>query len=265
MANWKKVGKAWATGGASIAYDKAKERKSDAQGAEEPMLIKDEPSVEPTAHPATQQLDSAQSDPTTDLDTEETGSDDLVLPTADPETAAQALKLKKRVKSSLEQNLTPGEVIKVIIRGAHGQAIVGTSSRIFVLKPGFMAGASFGAEVTSWSYRSLAGIQVHKGMMSGAVVIQAPGQSGVKTSYWGNSKDDPSKAPNAIPVVGDWSQVQESVVRLRSLIDAAHQPESHPAVAASMADELAKLAELRSSEILSEEEFQVAKQRLLGN
>ncbi len=49
-------------------------------------------------------------------------------------------------------------------------------------------------------YRNLVGVQLHAGMMSGSVVLQAPGQSGSKTSYWKQGDDDPFKAPNAIPV-----------------------------------------------------------------
>jgi Short C-terminal domain len=263
MANWKKVGKAWATGGASIAYDMAKERKAGAPVEEAPMP--EGTTARTNANPGIQHPAPPESVLPDDLVSESLSSDDPALPTIDAGVTAQAVKLKKRVRASLEQNLAAGETIEVIIRGAHGQAIVGTASRVFVLKPGFMAGASFGSEVTSWSYRSLVGIQVHKGMVSGAVVIQAPGQSGVNTSYWGNAKDDPTKAPNAIPVVGDWDRVQAAVVRLRTLIDAAHTPEARPAaVTASMADEFAKLAELKASGILSDEEFAAAKQRLLG-
>jgi Short C-terminal domain len=154
----------------------------------------------------------------------------------------------------------------VVIRGAHGQAIVGTESRVFVLKPGFMAGAAFGSEVTTWGYRNVLGVQVHKGMMSGAVVIQGPGQSGTKTSYWGQKGEDPAKAPNAIPVVAEWKTVQERVVVLRALIDAAHRAESQPARAggASTADELRKLADLRAQGVLSDQEFELAKKQLLG-
>jgi hypothetical protein len=46
-----------------------------------------------------------------------------------------------------------------------------------------MAGATFGSEMTPWDYRNLVGVQLHTGMMSGAVVLQAPGQWGTKTSY----------------------------------------------------------------------------------
>lgn len=162
-------------------------------------------------------------------------------------------------------------MIQVVVSGAAGQAIVGTDTRLFVLKPGFMAGATFGAEVTSWSYRNLAGVQVHKGLMTGAVVIQAPGQSGRSSTYWGQRKDDPYKAPNAIPVAGNWGPVRVGVARLQDLIDTSHaNPGVAPAVppsnlsSASIAEEVQKLAELLSSGVLTEEEFAAAKQRLIG-
>jgi hypothetical protein len=58
-------------------------------------------------------------------------------------------KLKDKVRRELEENLGPEETVRVIIRGAHDQAMVGTDSRVFVCKPGFMAGATFGVEVAS--------------------------------------------------------------------------------------------------------------------
>jgi hypothetical protein len=193
---------------------------------------------------------------------------EVVEPILDPSVAATGgyAKLKGRVKKALSENLRPDETVRVVIRGAHSQAMIGTDSRVFVCKPGFMAGAAFGAEVTSWGYANLTGVQRHKGLMSGAVVLQGPGQSGKKASYWGNKNDDASKAPNAIPVAGDWKQVDEGVSQLRNLIDAAHAAISAPPTGAapSMAHELQKLADLRDSGVLTDEEFQAAKARLLS-
>jgi hypothetical protein len=278
MTNWKKVGKAWATGGASIAYDKAKQRNADPDApAENAAAAPETPAATEATIPSgsgngLNQSGDAQPHAEAlalDLDSDDDdddGPDDFKFLTKDTGVAGEVGRLKKRVKKSLETNLATEEVIQIVIRGARGQAIVATGSRAFVLKPGFMAGASFGAEVTSWSYRSLAGIQVHKGMVSGAVVLQAPGQAGVNTSYWGNSKDDPFKAPNAIPVAKEWDLVQRGAAELRNLIDAAHAP-AHQAPAsvpaASMASELAQLAELRGAGHLSEEEFAAAKQQIL--
>jgi len=84
-------------------------------------------------------------------------------------------KLNGKVKRALEENLAPDETISIIIRGADGQAMIGTESRVFVCKPGFMAGATFGVENTSWSYLNLLGVQLHKGLMSARQErLQAP-------------------------------------------------------------------------------------------
>jgi hypothetical protein len=87
----------------------------------------------------------------------------------------------------------------------------------------------------------------------------------VKHGYWGSGDTDPVKAPNAIPIAGDWPQVKAGVVALRALIEAAHaaEPQHSATPAESVADELGKLADLRASGVLSEEEFATAKQRLL--
>jgi len=106
------------------------------------------------------------------------------------------------------------------------------------------------------------------------VIIQQPGNAGTKTNYWGSKNDDPTKAPNAIPVVGEWPLVKAGVAKLTALIDAAHSgqaeavrpPSTEPQAAAneSIADELRKLAELRDGGVLSGDEFEAAKRRLIG-
>jgi hypothetical protein len=286
MANWKKIGKAYATGGLSVAYDKAKQRKKVGEGAPEgqaPSLaageaeatppatdvhaepVETEAGIEQAVNPTDEQCDDGT------LGVEEAGQAEQEEPVSTPRLDESSVKpvayekLNKKVKNALSENVSAEETIKVVIRGAHGQAIVGTDSRAFICKPGFMAGAAFGMELTSWSYRNVTGVQAHKGMLSGAVVLQAPGQTGNKTSYWSSKDDNPTKAPNAIPVAGDWTEVNAGVARLRELIDAAHRPAAAPVPTSSggAADELRKLADLRDQGILTDEEFQAAKARVL--
>lgn len=179
--------------------------------------------------------------------------------------SAEFDRLRKRVQTAVRENLAAGETIRVIVPGANGQAIVGCETRAFVCKPGFMAGATLGAEVTSWSYRNLLGVQVHKGMVSGSVVLQGPGQTGTKTSYWRQGDGDPYKAPNAIPVNGEWKRVQAAAAELRQLIDAAQHAAPAAAPAASfVADEIRKLADLHAEGALSAEEFAALKSKVLS-
>jgi Short C-terminal domain len=173
--------------------------------------------------------------------------------------------LHRKANKALDQNLVPGESVEVVIIGANHQAIIGTSRRAFVFKKGLVAGASFGSELTSWDYRNLNGVQIHTGMMTGAVVLQAPGQSGMKTNYWKNSDSDPYKAPNAIPIVRPWGPAKEGVARLRQLMDAAHQAgqqaptEAAPLLNADPMAQLKQLGELRDAGAVTPEEFEAKK------
>lgn len=176
--------------------------------------------------------------------------------------------LHAKAQESLSKTLVPGECVLVIIRGPSAQAIIGTDRRAFVYKKGFMAGASFGSEMTNWMYKNLVGVQLHTGMMSGAVVLQGPGHSGNSTSYWKSGNDDPYKAPNAIPVVRPYEVVEAGVARLRELIDLDHQ-KAHssvvqPVQVASVADEIRKLAEMRRDGLITDEEFADLKTQLMS-
>lgn len=181
---------------------------------------------------------------------------------------ADRSRLHKKCNSELDANLAPNEIVQVVITGPSNQAVIGTDRRVFVYKKGFMAGATFGAEMTSWDYRNLVGVQIHTGMMTGAVVLQAPGQSGTKTSFWGQGDGDPYKAPNAIPIGRPYDDAKVGVATLRQLIEEAHRahlPSSAPAApGSSLVEELKKLAELHAAGVLSAEEFATAKARLLA-
>jgi hypothetical protein len=184
---------------------------------------------------------------------------------------ADRASLHKKANAELDANLRPDESVEVIINGPSNQAVIGTDRRVFVYKKGFMAGATFGAEMTSWDYRNLVGVQIHTGMMSGAVVLQAPGQSGIKTSVWASGDGDPYKAPNAIPINRPFDQAKVGVGRLRELIETAHRESPNAAGAPvagsgpSLADELKKLADLRATGVLSDDEFVALKAKLLSN
>lgn len=178
-------------------------------------------------------------------------------------------RLHRKANEALDQNLAPDETIQVIITGPSNQAIIGTDRRVFIYKKGFMAGASFGSELTSWDYRNLVGVQMHTGMMNGAVVLQAPGQTGTRTSAWGNSDSDPYKAPNAIPINRPWEPATEGVARLRSLIAVAQPMTASAQASASPPSvdpitQLKQLGELRDAGVLTPAEFESKKAEILG-
>jgi hypothetical protein len=259
VPNWKKAGKAWATGGASLAYDKIKDKRTaqeDEAGDAEDHAPEVEEQALPTAEATTPVAPQPPStaEPETDPDGDEVPNRAL---------------LHKKANEALEQNLAHGEEIQVIIVGTSNQAIIGTDRRAFIFKKGLVAGATFGSEMTSWDYRNLVGVQLHTGMATGAVVLQGPGQSGKRTNYWAQGDDAPHKAPNAIPLARrHFKAAHDGTAKLRQLIDAVHHPSQHhtpsPAATSSIADELTKLASLRDAGALSEEEFAQLKAGLLA-
>jgi hypothetical protein len=166
---------------------------------------------------------------------------------------------------AVESALSPDEPVRLVIYGASHQAMVATDRRVLVFKKGFLAGASFGSELTSWAYRHLLGVQVHTGLMTGAVVLQAPGQTGATTSNWKGGDTEPYKAPNAIPLDRPFDGARRRVAELGRILDAAHRASAAavPDRAGSIADELRKLADLRGDGVLSEQEFASLNAKLL--
>lgn len=176
--------------------------------------------------------------------------------------------LHGKAQQALNKELSTGETPLVVIIGASHQATIGTDRRVFVYKKGFMAGASFGSELTSFSYQHLTGVQVHTGMMTGAVILQGSGLLAISTSYWKTGDADPFKSPNAIPLSRPFDEVQLRAAKLRGLIDDVHRPEASSApsgsAAVSVADEIRKLAEMRRDGLISETEFEQMKSHLLA-
>ena len=189
----------------------------------------------------------------------------------------------RRALSELSGALAPGEVIRVAILGEADQSMLGTDMRVFVFKKGYQAGISFRADLTPWDYRDLVGVHLSTGTSGGAVLLEAGRQKGRRRSYWGTADADPFRAPNAIPVVAPFEPAMRGVAELRRLIERAQHPtgpsSAPPAPppasetgaaaatpeggAAAAVAQLRQLAELRAAGMLSDEEFQAMKDRII--
>ena len=175
--------------------------------------------------------------------------------------------LYKGANQVLDENLAPDEHVKVIIRGTLDSAMMGTDRRVFVFKMGFMAGATFGHKFTSWDYRNIVGIQIETGLLTGFVVIQAPGTETADGSYWSTGKNSPDKSPGAVPIHRyHFKQARKGVALLRLLISES-QMQGSPANVSTSQDipgKIKQLAELHEQGILTTEEFQAKKSELLA-
>lgn len=174
--------------------------------------------------------------------------------------------LHKDANALLDQNLAPGEPVRVIIRGTYDSALIGTDRRAFVFKKGAFSGAFMGKRLASYDYRNLTGVQLETGMISGVMSLQGPGISSEDLSYWSSGKADPMKAPHALALnSGHFNQARTGVAMLRDLIaDAQARTLSAAMAPPDVTDQLRKLGELRDAGVLTTAEFDAKKAELLA-
>jgi hypothetical protein len=178
--------------------------------------------------------------------------------------------LSRKARKHLYKHLGEGEEVKLCIQGANSQAIVALQERLLVIKPGWEAAATFGARVTSFYYHDITGIEVNTGLLLGVIEINTPAYQGTATKdYWSTAKDrDPRRLSNCIPIAKrHLAEYKPYIAELERLVREAKQghraPSSPTSDSGGIGAELERIAELRTSGALTEEEFQQAKRRIL--
>ncbi len=179
-------------------------------------------------------------------------------------------------------NVARHETVHEVIKGTDGQCLIALDDRLLIVKPpGMLAGMR--SQTTAFPYRNISALELNMGVMTGAIEVIAPGYDGKhKTNSWaqlssGDRNDrTPQRISNCLPMnrTGVKSQ-REAIERVKERINAAQAvraiawtaPEAPAPPAAKeprlLADELQKLAALRDQGILTPEEFDAQKRRLL--
>jgi len=169
----------------------------------------------------------------------------------------------------VDAQLRDGEELIAVIKGDFHQAIVALETRLVIVKPGMMAGATFGAKVASFDYRSITAIEVNKRMVTAVIEVIAAGYQGVHDTSWWTSQGGQSAAQtsNCLPIGRPAADAAEpAIAHIRELIARSHgAPAMAPASTSGIADQLAKLAELHTQGVLSADEFDSAKDRVLNS
>jgi len=177
--------------------------------------------------------------------------------------------LSKKVKRLAEENINQDEKILFCLVGNFNQSLVALDKRILIIKTGFMAGATFGSRVTSFHYKDITSIEVNTGLINGVIEISTPSYQGTKEKdWWSMDRDrDPMKISNCIPIEkAKLKEYQPYLEKLRQKIGEAKtttSPQFYPS-GKDIGSELKELASLHSSGVLSDEEFEQAKRKLLS-
>ncbi len=119
-----------------------------------------------------------------------------------------------------------------------------------------------GAVAHSWDYVNISGVEVHKGITTLAIVLQVQGVTPV-TKFGRLDKGPASvwEAPNALMTSAKGAEGVVGTIRKR--IAESQQSAAAPAGRADAVAQLTQLAELRERGVLSDDEFQTMKARIV--
>ena len=178
--------------------------------------------------------------------------------------------LRSGVDRKLEENLLPGERVRVIVTiGRADAGLVATDRRVFVLKK---VGYTSGIGVASWEYSHLSGIERHKGFVMDWVALVGPGLlsprqiEALRDKKLGQMGKELNELPNTF-VLGPFGMSAEDLTErlsvLQALISAGRDRPQANFAAPDPTDQIRKLARLRDEGTLTTAEFDAKKAELL--
>ncbi|NNM45402.1 SHOCT domain-containing protein [Knoellia sp. DB2414S] len=141
-----------------------------------------------------------------------------------------------------------------------------------------MAGSLGGERAATFHFVDITGIEYNSGFVTGVLEVLTPSYSGgANKDFWRGSNrsrnadsNDPWTLSNCLPLPkSEYNAAIADVQELKARIGRVKQPTiqvpaPQPPASEGLADQLQKLAALRDSGVLSDEEFSSAKARLLS-
>jgi hypothetical protein len=170
--------------------------------------------------------------------------------------------LGSRGEKILENNISQTEKVSLKLKGAHGEALVLTDKRLYILKWGYMVGSTFGGRCLGFHFNDIMGVELRKGFLTGIVEILTPATQNTHKSYWGKGENSAIMSDNAVSFARDkFSKFQEAVAVVREVIN---QGRTGKASKISDYDELEKLAQMKDKGVITKVEFEAKKKQILG-
>ena len=170
-----------------------------------------------------------------------------------------------RLERALQQVLSPSEQVFIKLRGAFKEALVCTSTRVMVLKGGWMTGQIFGPDLFQCPYANVAGAQVNFHLVTGYFELSAGGMQNTRKSFWNSDSNvSAAKAPNCVSISGREraAKFRHACAFIMERVNGRQKPfaESNNAGIAT----LQQLAKLRDAGVISNAEFNAKKSEILS-
>ena len=190
--------------------------------------------------------------------------------------------LVKAIITNSKANEDPLMIITGQVDSTDGSLLV-YSDRCVISKSGiiggFMAGSLGGSRDAVFYFRDITGIEYNSGMFTGVLEILTASYDGsANKDFWrgitnpsrNSSVNDPRALSNTLPLMkDDYVSAKPLIDKLRSMINDAKETKvivntPPPTSPSSPAEEIQKLADLLDKGLLTPEEFQAAKTKLLS-
>ena len=169
-----------------------------------------------------------------------------------------------RGEKILENNISNKEKVIIKLKGAHGEGLVVTDNKVYVLKWGFMAGSTFGGRCLGFHFNDIMGVELKKGIFIGALEILTPSIQNTQKTYWG-AKGGGNSAIESDNIVtfrrNEFSIFQETARLIREMVGNEKVREKSDGTGL---EELEKLSQLKDKGIITKEEFETKKRQILG-
>jgi hypothetical protein len=170
-----------------------------------------------------------------------------------------------RLQKALRQALAPGERVFWTLRGAFKEALVCTSTRVMILKGGWMTGQLFGTDIFQCPYANVAGAQVNFHLITGYFELSTGGMQSSPKSFWNSDKSvNAAKAPNCVSISGREraARFRDACAFIMETVKGRQQLTGEPYHAGIAT--LEQLARLRKAGVISDAEFNAKKAEILS-
>jgi hypothetical protein len=214
-----------------------------------------------------------------------TATTEVSAPTSSsPQYRTNSLKaLPSWLEKSIETHKSTSEQLLMIITEPytnHQGALLVFENRCMIVKGGFwgglMAGSLGGERAATFYFTQITGIEYNSGMLTGVLeILTASYQGTANKDFWRGTNqsrnadsNDPWTLSNTLPLTKEaYKSAMSMIDEMKRMIAEAQRPAAPaaaPAPVGNLADEIAKLSDLREKGLLTEAEFAAAKAKLLG-
>jgi hypothetical protein len=173
--------------------------------------------------------------------------------------------ISEKLDRALTRALTPNEQVFVKLSGVYKEALVCTSSRVIILKAGWMTGQWFGTDMFHCPYRNVAGAQVNFHLITGYFELSAGGMQNTRKSFWNTDVAvSAAKAPNCVTVSGRdrADKFRKACAFIMQMASGGSRSEIQ--LSGDSIYTLERLAKLRDAGVISSAEFESKKAQILS-